>query len=48
MGVVEWIGVILVVVCVILVVKKFIEPKKGCGCGCNTQSKDKVHNARVK
>lgn len=48
MGAVEWIGIALVLVCVILVAKKFIQPKKGCGCGCGTQSEKKTHKARVK
>lgn len=48
MGAVEWIGTALVLVCAIVVVKKFIQPKKGCGCGCGTQSEKKTYKARVK
>lgn len=49
MGVVEWIGVVLVLVCAILVAKKFIQPKNnGCGCGCSGGSEKKVYKAKVK
>ncbi len=43
MGAVEWIGTALVLVCAIVVVRKFIQPKKGCGCGCGTQRVRKRH-----
>ena len=49
MGAVEWIGVALILVCAILIVKKFIQAKNdGCGCGCSGGGKKKARRAKVK